>query len=164
MDLVTPSIGLIVWQTVIFVLLILFLSKIAWRPIIKFIDQREDKIKVSIETADRIQKELEMVEYKKDTILKETRRRRDLLLKEAIEIQKKIKYESIEKGLNERKRMIEETKKNIKEEKRIAILKLKNQVGNISIKIAENILKQKFSSNQTRDKQEKYIKELINKI
>ncbi|WP_185859380.1 F0F1 ATP synthase subunit B [Blattabacterium cuenoti] len=161
MDLVTPSFGLIVWHSIIFVTLILFLSKFAWKPIINFIDQREEKIRMSIEKADKVKNELKNVENQKNKILKETRVKRDMILKEAIQIREKIKLKAKEESLIEKKKIIEETKKSIQIERKAAIYKLKNQIGGISIKIAEKILKKEL--NQT-NQQDKLIKELVNKL
>ncbi|WP_185859959.1 F0F1 ATP synthase subunit B [Blattabacterium cuenoti] len=164
MDLVTPSVGLIVWQTIIFLILIFFLSKYAWKPIMKFIDQREEKIRISIEDADLFQRELKMLENKKNQILKETRIKKDKILEDAIQIREKIKHKAIEEGVLEKKRLMEETKKILQLERKMAIQELKNQIGGISIIIAEKILKKELDSNQKTNKQEKFIKELVNKL
>ncbi|WP_185867207.1 F0F1 ATP synthase subunit B [Blattabacterium cuenoti] len=161
MDLITPSIGLIVWQSIIFIFLIFFLSKFAWKPIMNFIDQREEEIKISIEKADQVKKELKYIEDKKNQILKETRVKRDMILKEAIQIKEKIKSKAREEGMIEKIKIIEETRKNLQKEKEIAISKLKNKIGNISIQIAEKILKKELYQN---DKQNKFIKELVEKL
>ncbi|BAR91833.1 F0F1 ATP synthase subunit B [Blattabacterium cuenoti] len=161
MDLVTPSIGLIVWHTIIFIILMFFLSKFAWNPIIKFIDQREEKIKISIEKADQVKKELKHVEDQKNKILKETHVKRDMILKEAIQIREKIKSKAKEEGMIEKKKIIEETRKNIQIEKKVAIRQLKNKIGDISIQIAEKILKKELDQ---YDKQDKFIKELVDKL
>ncbi|WP_185866080.1 F0F1 ATP synthase subunit B [Blattabacterium cuenoti] len=161
MDLVTPSVGLIVWHTIIFLILILFLSKFAWKPIMNFIDQREEKIRISIEKANQMKNELKNVENQKNKILKETRVKRDIILKEAIQIKEKIKLKAKEESLREKKKILEETKKNIQIEREAAIYKLKNQIGGISIKIAENILKRELNQ---PNQQDKFIKELVDKL
>jgi len=161
MDLVTPSVGLIVWHTIIFVILMLFLSKFAWKPIMNFIDQRENKIKMAIEKAHQVKEELKHIEDQKNKILKETRVKRNMILKEAIQIREKIKFKAKEEGIIEKKKIIEETKKNIQIEKKIAIHELKNKIGNISVQIAEKILRKKLD--QT-DKQDQFIKELVEKL
>ncbi|WP_341652813.1 F0F1 ATP synthase subunit B [Blattabacterium cuenoti] len=161
MDLVTPSIGLIVWHTIIFIILMFFLSKFAWKPIIHFIDQREEKIKISIEKADQVKKELKHVEDQKNKILKETYVKRDMILKEAIQIKENIKSKAKEEGMIEKKKIIEETKKNIQIEKKVAIRQLKNKIGDISIQISEKILNKELNQ---YDKQDKFIKELVDKL
>ncbi|QIK16382.1 F0F1 ATP synthase subunit B [Blattabacterium sp. DPU] len=161
MDLVTPSIGLIVWHTIIFIMLMFFLSKFAWKPIMDFIDKREEKIKISITKANQVRKELKHIEDQKNKILKETRVKRDMILKEAIQIKEKIKSKAKEEGMIEKRKIIEETNKNIQIEKKVAIFKLKNKIGNISIQIAEKILKKELDKT---DKQNKFIKELVDKL
>jgi len=49
MELVTPSIGLIIWQVIIFGLLLFVLGRFAWGPILKIIEKREKDIKISLE-------------------------------------------------------------------------------------------------------------------
>ncbi len=138
-----------------------FLSKFAWKPIMNFIDQREKKIKMSIEKADEIKEELKNVENKKNKILKETRIKRDMILKEAIQIKEKIQLRAQEEGIIEKKKIIEETNKNIKIEKEIAIREFKNKIGDISIQIAEKILKKELDQ---KNKQDQFIKELVDKL
>ncbi|WP_185870566.1 F0F1 ATP synthase subunit B [Blattabacterium cuenoti] len=164
MDLLTPSIGLIVWQTIIFLILMLFLSKYAWKPIIKFVDQREEKIRISIEKADQVKKELKDIENQKNKILKEIRIKRDFLLKEAIKIKEEIKHKAQKEGLLEKKKIIQEAKKMLQIERKVAIHELKNKIGDISIKIAEKILKEEFDKNQKTNQQEKFIRKLINDL
>ncbi|WP_185852214.1 F0F1 ATP synthase subunit B [Blattabacterium cuenoti] len=161
MDLVTPSIGLIFWHTIIFIILMLFLSKFAWKPIMNFIEQREEKIKVSVEKADQMKKKLKDIEDKKNRILKETHVKRDMILKEAIQIREKIKIKAKEEGMIEKIKIIEETKKNIQIEKEVEYHKFKKKIGNISILIAKKILKKELD--QT-DKQDKFIKELVDRL
>ncbi|WP_185876898.1 F0F1 ATP synthase subunit B [Blattabacterium cuenoti] len=161
MDLVTPSIGLIFWHTIIFVTLILFLSKFAWKPIMNFIDQREKKISKSLEEADKLKEELKKIDNHKNKILKEACRKRDLILEEAIQIKKEIKSKAKEESLIEKKRIIEETKKVIQTEKEVAIHELKNKISDFSVKIAEKILTRELDKIQ---KQDKFIRNLIDKL
>ncbi|BBA17015.1 F0F1 ATP synthase subunit B [Blattabacterium cuenoti] len=161
MDLVTPSIGLIVWHTIIFIILMLFLSKFAWKPIISFIDQREEKIKISIEKADQVKKKLESIEDQKNKILKNAYVKRDIILKEAIQIREKIKSKAKNEGMIEKKKIIEETRKTIQIEKKVAILQLKKKIGDISIQISEKILKKELDQ---YNKQDQLIKELVDKL
>ncbi|WP_185856156.1 F0F1 ATP synthase subunit B [Blattabacterium cuenoti] len=164
MDLLTPSIGLIVWQTIIFVILMLFLSKYAWTPIIQFIDKREERIRISIEKADQAKKEFKNIEEKKNKILKELRIEKDLILKEAFKIKEDILQNAKKEGFLEKKKMLQEAKSLFQKERKSAIYELKNQIGDISIKIAEKILKEEFDKKELINKQEKFIQELVQNL
>jgi len=44
MELVTPSIGLVFWTTIAFLILIFVLGKFAWKPIMQALAEREQSI------------------------------------------------------------------------------------------------------------------------
>ena len=64
MVLLTPGVGLIFWQLLIFGILFLFLSKYAWGPITKSLKEREKFISDSIKSAEKAEKELEKLNDK----------------------------------------------------------------------------------------------------
>lgn len=162
MDLVTPSFGLIFWHSLIFLMLLFFLSKFAWKPIINFIDQREKKIQISIEKSDQLIKEFQKIENKKKIILKETFEKRDIILKEAVKIKDKIRVRAKKEGLLEREKMLKETEKIIHMKKKDVFKQLKSQIGEISVMIAEKIIIEKLNNKQ--NKQEEIIKKLVEKL
>ncbi|WP_185864525.1 F0F1 ATP synthase subunit B [Blattabacterium cuenoti] len=157
MDLVTPSFGLIFWHSLIFLILLFFLSKFAWKPIMNFIDQREEVIRKSIEKSSQLRKEFKNIEDKKNIILKKALKKRDVILKEAIQIKNKIKIEAKQESILEREIMLKETEKIIQMKKKDAFKEIKNQIGEISTTIAEIIIKKKLD--EKNDKQ--IIKNLI---
>ncbi|WP_185865078.1 F0F1 ATP synthase subunit B [Blattabacterium cuenoti] len=160
MDLISPSIGLIFWNTIIFLMLILFLSKFAWNPIIKFIEKRENKIKDSIKKAHKIEIELKNVKIKKNKILEEARKKKELILEKALIIGEEIRSKAKKDGILQQKKILDNTKKMIDFEQKKSIQLFKNQIKNISIDIAEKILKKELHNNF---EQENFIKDLITK-
>ena len=48
MDLLTPGLGLIFWQAVIFLILVVLLGKFAWRPILDSLRIREESIEEAL--------------------------------------------------------------------------------------------------------------------
>ena len=75
------SIGLFFSQTVIFVILIFLLKKVAWRPILKAVNDREQGIKDALQSAELAKKEMESLKDDNDKIMKQARIERDTLLK-----------------------------------------------------------------------------------
>ena len=57
MDLLSPDSGTIFWTVLTFILLLLILKKYAWKPILKTLEDRENKIKVALYQAEQDQKE-----------------------------------------------------------------------------------------------------------
>ena len=82
------SIGLFVWQTVLFLALLFLLRKYAWKPILSAVEEREEGIKNALEAADNAKKEMESLNADNERILREAKAERDNILKEAREIKK----------------------------------------------------------------------------
>lgn len=161
MNLVTPSIGLIVWQLIIFVVLLGLLGKFAWKPIMQFIEKREENIRSSLEMAKRAEEEMCAMQVGKDQILKEARLERDAILKEARQMKDKIQTQAHENARTESDKMIEQAKKKIHNERIAAMASLKNQVAGISIKIAEKILRKEL---ECKDQHQELLQRLVDEL
>src|SRR5210317_1307915 len=77
------SFGLFIWQTLLFVGLLLLLAKYAWKPILTAVEERENTIKDSLDAAEKAKSDMEAVQADNKRILKEARAERDALLAEA---------------------------------------------------------------------------------
>ena len=141
MELVTPEIGLIFWTTVVFSLLLLVLKKYAWKPILSAVDERNKSIEDALKAADKAKEEMLSLNADNERILMEAKKERDILLKEGREIKDSIIAEAKDKAKIDAEKILTTAKEQIINEKMKAITELKNQVANLSIEIAEKILK-----------------------
>ncbi len=157
MDLVTPGIGLLFWTTLIFFLLLLILRLFAWKPILNAIKNREVSIKSALESAEKAKEDMKKLLAKNEEILQAARGERDLMMKEAKEVKEKIINEAKEKAAQEANRLIQLARQNIQNEKTTAINELRQQVANLSVDIAEKILREKLAGDKEK-------KALINKL
>ena len=155
------SIGLFVWQTAIFMLLVLMLKKYAWRPILKAVNDREQGIKDALQSAELAKKEMESLKADNDKIMKQARIERDTLLKEARGIKNSIVSQAKDEAKAEARKIIENANESIKNEKNAAVSEIKKQVATLSIDIAERILKEKLSDD---DKQMQIVEELLKDV
>jgi F-type H+-transporting ATPase subunit b len=161
MELVQPSIGLIFWMSVSFLIILFLLKKFAWKPILTMIKERENSIEQALESAERAKEEMKALQSSNERILAEARSERDAMLKEAREIREKMIVDA--KGLanKEGERMLASARENIQNEKMAAITELKNQVATLSIEIAEKILKSELSSDE---KQKSLVNTLLKDV
>lgn len=160
-SLITPGIGLIVWTTVVFLLLVFLLSKYAWKPILNSIKEREEGITSALESAENAKKEMELLKVGNEKILTEARAERDTLLKEARDIKDAIVNEAKTKAKAEADRIISSARDQINNDKNAAVTELKNQVATLSIEIAEKILRSELSSD---DKQKALVNNLMKDV
>jgi len=161
MDLVTPEIGLIFWSTLSFLLLLFILRKFAWKPILAAVSDREEGIKNALATAENARKEMQNLTADNERILKEARTERDGLLKEAREIKENIISEAKDEAQQQAEKVIEQAKATIQAEKQAAIADLKNQVAELSIGIAEKVVRQELSD---KDKQIELVEKMLKEV
>ena len=160
MELVTPEIGLIFWTIVVFSLLLVVLKKYAWKPILSAVDERNKSIEDALKAADKAKEEMLSLNADNERILMEAKKERDILLKEGREIKEGIIAEAKDKAKVDAEKILTTAKEQIINEKMKAITELKNQVANLSIEIAEKILKSEL---QDLNKQKELITTAIAK-
>ena len=158
MELVTPEIGLIFWTTVVFSLLLVVLKKYAWKPILSAVDERNKSIEDALKAADKAKEEMLSLNADNERILMEAKKERDILLKEGREIKDSIIAEAKDKAKVDAEKILTTAKEQIINEKMKAITELKNQVANLSIEIAEKILKSEL---QDLNKQKELVTTVI---
>lgn len=155
------SVGLFFWQTLLFVGLIFLLRKLAWKPILEAVGEREQFIEESLEAAENAKLELARLQSKNEDLLKEARAERDTLLKEAKETKERIVSEAKGKAQAEAEKIMTSAKEAIENEKMAAVTELKNQVATLYVEIAEKILKKELA---TDDKQKALAGELMEEV
>jgi F-type H+-transporting ATPase subunit b len=146
------SFGLFIWQIIIFVGLILLLKKVAWKPILDAVNDREEGIKNALLSADNARKEIQNLQADNQRILQEARLERDAMLKDAREIKEKMVADAKNEAQVQGQKMIEQAKAAIESEKNAAMAELKSQVSTLSIEIAEKLLQEELSNKATQVK------------
>ncbi|MDM1139665.1 F0F1 ATP synthase subunit B [Empedobacter sp. R132-2] len=161
MDLITPSVGLIFWTAVVFIILLVLLRSLAWKPILSAVKEREQSIEDALNAARKAKEEMALLNAQNEKIMKEARAERDAILKEAREMKENIINEAKNSATVEANKLIENAKSAIQNEKASAMADIKNQVGQLSIKIAEKILTKELSD---KSAQEALVNDVIDQV
>ncbi len=161
MDLITPGFGLVFWTAITFLILLFILRKFAWKPILGAVSDREDSIKDALAEAAKARQEMENLKSDNEKILKEARAERDAMIKDAREIKESMISEAKEEAKSQATKLIEQAKTTIQNEKLAAITDLKNQVAELSIDIAEKVMKDELSQ---KDKQVALVEKMLGDI
>jgi F-type H+-transporting ATPase subunit b len=161
MELVTPGLGLIFWQTITFLLVLFLLSKFAWKPIISSLKEREETIEGALRAAEQAKSEMMKLKADNEKLLNEARAERDAMLKKAQQTAEAIVEEAKEKASSESSKIVENARLAINAERQAAVQDIKNQVASLSIEIAEKILR-----NQLREEraQRDLVNQLVNEV
>jgi len=152
------SIGLFFWQTVLFLALLLLLRKFAWKPILNAVNDREEGIKNALDSAEKAKLEMQNLQADNQKLLKEARAEREEMLKEAREIKNKMIDDAKEEAREEAGKLVAQAQATIESEKKAAIAELKSQVANLSIEIAEKVVRDELSN---KEKQVKLVESML---
>ena len=155
------SLGLFVWQTLLFVGLLFLLAKYAWKPILTAVEERENTIKDALDSAEKAKADMEAVQADNKRILKEARAERDALLADAKKASTQMINEAKEAAQLEADKIATAAQAAIEQEKNAAINELKNQVATLSIDIAQKVLQDELADEK---KQQALVEKLVNDI
>jgi F-type H+-transporting ATPase subunit b len=157
MALVTPDLGTFFWMLLMFIILLIILRKFAWKPILNALENREKSIEDSLRSAERAREEMEELKLDNEKIMAEARLERDNMLRDTKQTGEKILSDAREKASEEARLLLEATREAIENEKTMAVDEIRRQVAELSVEIAEKILREKL-------KDDKQQKELVDKL
>ncbi|MEQ1586813.1 MAG: F0F1 ATP synthase subunit B [Cyclobacteriaceae bacterium] len=150
MDLLLPGEGLIIWQAIVFLGLFFLLSKLAWKPILNSLKEREQSIQQALDSAENAKKEMANLKADNEKLLRETREERDKILRDARDAANRLHDQAQADAKKNADRLIEDAKTIIQTEKNAALRDVKEQVAMFSIEIAEKLIKKNLSDDKAQ--------------
>ncbi|CAN5521552.1 F0F1 ATP synthase subunit B [soil metagenome] len=161
MELLTPGSGLLFWQFVVFIALFFLLAKMAWKPILASLKEREESIQTALDSAEKAKNEMASLKSENEQLLKQAREERDLILREARDAANRFHDHAQADAKKNADRIIEDAKAVINIEKQAALRDVRAQVATFSIEIAEKLIKKNLSTDKAqKDMVEAFIKDL----
>jgi F-type H+-transporting ATPase subunit b len=161
MDLLTPGTGLIIWQTFVFLLLVFLLGKLAWKPILSSLKEREKSIQDALDTAENTRLEISKMKADNENLLKEAREERDRMLRDARDAGNRLKDEAQAAAKKSADKIIDDARTAIGIEKQAALKEIKIQVAMFSLEVTEKLLKEKLSNDKAqKDLVQKYVNDI----
>ncbi len=150
MELLTPGSGLLFWQFVVFIALVFFLGKLAWKPILESLKERENTIQAALDSAEKAKAEMAALKSDNEKLLKEARAERDHILREARETANKLHDQAQSDAKKNADKIIADAKAVINTEKQAALRDVRAQVAQFSLEIAEKLIKKNLSTDKAQ--------------
>ena len=142
--------GLFVWTIVTFLLLLTVLSKFAWKPLLKMLKDREDLIRTSLEDAEKAQTELAKLNAEGEKIINKARSEAQKILSQGKASAVKMKEEILIDSKEKAKTIADNAENQIRIEKDKAIAEIKGEVVNLSISMAEKLIRKNLSADENK--------------
>ena len=149
--LINPGLGVVVWMLVSFGILAFILMKFGWPMILKALHSREEAITKSLGEAEAARNEMKTLVAHNEELLRQAKIQRDEMLRNARTASEQIVEDAKTKANAEANRIVEAARESIQYEKLKAMHELKNQIANLSIEIAEKLIRAELSDKPKAD-------------
>ena len=152
-----PEPGLIIWTFISFIILLILLWKVAYKPITKALRNREDSIRDSLEEAKKTRESAEALleDYKKQ--LAQAREEAQKILAEGKMMGENIKKEIIQKAHEESNQIVKRAQEEIEFQKEKALMELKEKIADLSIMAASKVIEKALDKKDHEQLLDEYI-------
>ncbi|OGS04342.1 MAG: ATP synthase F0 subunit B [Elusimicrobia bacterium RIFCSPLOWO2_02_FULL_61_11] len=158
--MIRPEFGLTFWTILCFGLLVLLLSRTAWKPLMDSVNERERALKHDRHTAETARAEAEKIKAELDAKLKDLKAEIGRRMDEARVSAEKEKDLLIEEARASASVIVESSKREIEAQKVEAARELRTKVAELSVMAAERILVQKLDHRENTVLSARYLAEL----
>lgn len=151
------NLPLLVAFVINFVILFGLLSIVLYKPVLKMLDERQAKIKESLEQAEQIKEEVARSDEQIKANLKTAHKEEQALIAQAAQIGERLTEEAKEKARQEAESLIAKAHAEIGRERDKAIGELRKEFVDIAILAAEKVINETLD----REKHRKLIDEVL---
>lgn len=146
MDLMIPDSGLLFWMFISFAILFFILAKFGWPVITGMVERRKERIDRALAEAAEARQLLATLKQQGDVLLKEAQDEHTKMMAQTAEVRNQIIKEARETATAEGRKILEQAKCRIAEEKDAAMQELRVYVATLAVDVAEKILRQQLDS------------------
>jgi F-type H+-transporting ATPase subunit b len=132
--------GLLIWTIITFVTLLIVLRRVAWKPLLTALEQRESTIRNSLDEAQRARQESEQLLAENRRILANANRESARILEQGREEAERLHTSITEQAHAESQRMLDEARREIARERQLAVQEVKRVAADLALAAAGKLL------------------------
>ncbi len=158
--LITPQVGLIFWTLVTFVLLLFVLKWVAWKPLLRAVEERERLIRESLESARADREHAQALFEEQQALLQQARRERAAAVEQGRADAERLKAEILEDARRQKEDLVRQAEAQIAAAVRRARSELRAAAADLAIQAAAKLLADHLDEEAQRKLVEEYLAEL----
>lgn len=152
--------GLIVWTIVTFIILLIILKKVAWKPILTALENREKEIADSLNRAEQAKADAQKILEENQASLARAEEESKKVIDQSRVYAENLKEQMLKDSKEQAQKIIDDATAEIERKKNAAFDELKNQIAEISVIAAEKIIKENLDANKNKKIVDKYLSEI----
>ena len=158
--LIQPQFGTIFWTVVTFIALTVFLRLVAWKPLLRAIEERERAIRESIEQARRDRDEAATMIEQHRQILSQARQERLEAVDAGRKDAERLKAEILEEARRQREHTLKQTQSQIETALRQAQGEIRAAAADLAVRAASKLVASSLDETAQRRLVEEYLADL----
>ena len=143
--LVQPDPGLFIWTIVTFLVLLALLAKFAWGPLLQALEARQERIRKSLDDADRAKQELERLQQESTKIMQQARVEAEAIVTQTRADAERLREELKQKAKDEADNILRNAQQQIQLQTRQAIQQIRHEVADIAVLLASKLLERNLA-------------------
>ena len=140
MEALGINLGYLISQIVNFTLLAVLLYFVAYKPILRMLDERSARIKKGLEDAELASKRAAEMEQAFEQRMAEARKDGQEIIAQATQLSEKARQDILETAREDARTLVEKAKEEIVRERDLAMAELRQQVADLSLTISEKVI------------------------
>lgn len=152
--------GFAIWVAISMIIFLFVMYKFALPPIMKGLDERETRIRESMEAAEKALAKAEEISKNNEVVLREAEVKAQQIRKEAVTDAEELRAERMEKSRLEAEKLLADARATIEQEKKQALAELRKEVTSLAIEASSKILKE----NMDTEKNQKLVNTFVNEL
>ena len=150
MEALGINLGYIVSQIINFTLLAALLYFVAYKPILRMLDERSERIKKGLDDAELASKRAAEMEQEFEQRLAEACKEGQEIIAQATQMSESARQDILETAREESRALVEKAKEEIAREREFAMSELRQQVADLSLTISEKVIGEALDDQRQR--------------
>jgi F-type H+-transporting ATPase subunit b len=154
--------GLMVWTVATFVVLLFVLSKFAWKPLLKYLQDREENIRQALDQAEKARAAAAELLRQNEVNLARAEEEYRKIIREGKAFADKLKDDIMTKANSQAQRQIQQAREEIQRDVDVARQQLRSEIADLAVQAAGKILDETLDSQKHKKIVDNFLNQLPN--
>ena len=152
--------GLFIWTIATFLVLLMLLTKFAWKPLLQALDSRQEAIRKSLDGAQQARQEMERLKQEAASIIRQGRIEAESIISQSRSDAERLRGEMRQKAKADSDAIVKNAERQIQLETTRALQQIRHEAVDLSVMIASKIIQRNLS----KEDNEKLIAEALEQV
>lgn len=152
--------GIFIAQLVNFLVVLIVLWKFAYKPLMKMLDERSERIEKSLKDADHVEKRVAALEDERTSVINEARAEAGKVMELTRTDAEAMKTDMVEKAKREVERVVVHGKAQLKAEQEAMMREVRKEIADVAVSAARKILSEGVDDKKAHSLAEEVVRKM----